>query len=189
MAQGQLLLPFPQFGSIYELESTGYSNYNSLVFKAEKRTRSGLTLLTTYTWSANWDNIWSTGSQIYSSYGQQDALTPKAEYARSLNSVPNRVTAAVTYQLPIGRGKKFFSGVNRWVDEAIGGWEGNDEWIDQNGVPLSIQQSNLSTTFGTTGVGGTYQRPNVVGDVHSAWVAGRPQGRLGTYYSGRSETP
>ncbi len=189
VAQGQLLLPFPQFGSIYELESTGYSNYNSLVFKAEKRTRSGLTLLTTYTWSANWDNIWSTGSQIYSSYGPQDALNPKAEYARSLNSVPNRVTAAVTYQLPIGRGKKFFSGVNRWVDEAIGGWEVNDEWIDQNGVPLSIQQSNLSTTFGTTGVGGTYQRPNVVGDVHSACVAGRPQGRLGTYYSGRSETP
>ena len=189
VAQGQLLLPFPQFGSIYELESTGYSNYNSLVFKVEKRTRSGLTLLSTYTWSANWDNIWSTGSQIYSSYGPQDAFNPKAEYARSLNSIPNRVTAAVTYDLPVGRGKRFLSNANRLVNEFVGGWEINDEWIDQNGVPLSIQQSNLSTTFGATGVGGTYQRPNLIGDVHAACVPGRPQARLGTYYSGRSETP
>ena len=95
----------------------------------------------------------------------------------------------MTYQLPFGRGKKFFSGANRLVNEAIGGWEINDEWIDQNGVPLTIQQSDLSTTFGTTGVGGTYQRPNLVGDVHAACVPGRPQGRLGVYYSGRSETP
>jgi trimeric autotransporter adhesin len=188
-ALGQLLLPYPQFGSIFELESSGYSNYNSLVVKAEKRTRQGLTVLATYTWAANWDNIWSTGSQIYSSYGPQDANNPKAEYARSLNSIPNRATAIVTYDLPFGRGKQFLGTANRWVDELVGGWSVNDEWIDQNGVPLSIQQSNLSTTFGTTGVGGTYQRPNLVGDVHLACGVGRPQGRLGNFFSGQYETP
>ena len=188
IAKGQLLLPFPQFGSIYELESTGYSNYNSLVVKVEKRMAKGLTVLGTYTWSANWDNIWSTGSQVYSTYGPQDAYNPKREYARSLNSIPNRYTAAVTYDLPFGRGKQLMGGSNRFVDALVGGWEVNDEWIIQNGVPVSIIQTDLSSgTYGTTGVGGTYQRPNLVGDVHSACVPGSPEGRLGAYATGLSE--
>ena len=191
VAQGQLLLPFPQFGAIYELESSGYSNYNSLVVKGEKHTRAGLTLLATYTWASNWDNIWSTGSQIYSSYGPQDGYNPKGEYARSLNSIPNRATAAVSYELPFGHGKKYLAGSNRLVDSIVGEWELSDEWIDQNGVPLSIQQGTdlSSSTFGTTGVGGTYQRPNVVGDVHSACGAGSPQQRLGVFYSGYIDAP
>lgn len=179
VAQGQLLLPFPQFGSIYELKSTGYSNYNSLVVKAEKRMARGLTVLGTYTYSANWDNIFSTGSQIYSTYGPQDAYNPKGEYARSINSIPNRATASVSYDLPVGRGKKLLGNANRFVDMAVGGWQVNDEYIVQNGVPVSITQSDLSTTYGTTGVGGTYQRPNLVGDAHDACVAGSPQGRFG----------
>lgn len=186
VAQGQLLLPFPQFGSIYELESSGYSHYNSLVVKAEKRLAKGLTVLGTYTWSANWDNIWSTGSQVYSTYGPQDAYNPKAEYARSLNSIPNRATAVISYDLPFGRGKQFLGGSNRLVDELVGGWQINDEWIDQNGVPVSVIQTDISSgTYGTTGVGGTYQRPNLVGDVHAACQAGSPQSHLGVYGASR----
>jgi hypothetical protein len=185
IARGQLLLPYPQFGAVYELLSTGYSHYNSLVVKAEKQMSKGLTVLGTYTWSANWDNIFSTGSQIYSSYGPQDAYNPKAEYARSINSIPNRFTAAITYDLPFGRGKKYLSGVNRLVDAAVGGWQLNDEWIIQNGVPVSIVQTDLSSgTYGTTGIGGSYQRPNLVGDAHAACYGGSPQGHLGNFATG-----
>ena len=194
VAQGQLLLPFPQFSSVTVARSSGYTNYNSLAIKAEKHTRQGLTLLTTYTWASNWDNLWSTGSQIYNNYGPQDANNPKGEYARSLNSIPNRFTAAISYELPFGRGRKFLSGpsgfVGNLIDYAVGGWQINDEWIIQNGVPISINQTNLSasSTFGTTGVGGVQQRPNLAGDIHSACGSGRPQGRLGAYSTGRSET-
>jgi hypothetical protein len=181
VAKGQLLLPFPQFQQVFQLQSSGYSNYNSLVLKAQKRMAKGLTVLGTYTWAANWDNIWSTGSQIYSFYGPQDAYNPKAEYARSNNSIPSRYTATITYELPVGRGKTFLSHANRLVDAVVGGWEINDEWIIQNGVPVSIQQTDLSSgTYGTAGVGGTYQRPNLAGSIYSACVAGRPQGRLGS---------
>ena len=184
IAQGQLLLPFPQFQQVFELRSTGYSHYNSLVVKVQKRMAKGLTVLGTYTWSANWDNIWSTGSQIYSNYGPQDAYNPKGEYARSINSIPNRYTATITYELPFGRGKRFLGSSNRLVDAVVGGWEINDEWIVQNGVPVEIVQTDLSTSYGPAGTGGTYQRPNLIGDVHNACVAGRPQGRLGNYVSG-----
>ncbi len=176
---GQSLLPFPQFTSINESVDNGYSNYNSLAIKVQKRLATGLTVLATYTWASNWDNLWSAGSQVYSTYGPQDAYNPKAEYARALSSVPNRYTAAVSYNLPVGRGQRFFGRTPWYVNELIGGWQINDEWIIQNGVPLSIQQTNLNTTYGTTGIGGSYQRPNLVGDAHSACLSGRPQGRLG----------
>ncbi len=181
---GQLLLPFPQFAQIFELESTGYSNYNSLVVKGEKRMAKGLTLLATYTWAANWDNIFSTGSQIYSTYGPQDGFNPRGEYARSINSIPNRYTAAITYDLPFGRGKKFLGSGNRLVDGLVGGWQINDEWVIQNGVPVSIVQTDQSTALGTNGVGGTYQRPNLVGSIYAACVAGHPQSHLGNYGTG-----
>jgi hypothetical protein len=191
VAQGQLLLPFPQFGSVYELVSTGYSNYNSLVVKAEKRMSKGLTVLATYTWSANWDNIYSTGSQVYSPpAGPQDFYNPRAEYARSINSIPNRYTAAVTYELPVGRGKKYLGSANRFVDELVGGWSVNDEWVIQNGNPLSIVQTDFSSsTYGTTGVGGTQQRPNLAGSIYSACQAGHPQGHLGNYGTGLTRAP
>jgi hypothetical protein len=181
------LLPFPQFSSVTVARSSGYTNYNSLAIKAEKHTRQGLTLLSTYTWAANWDNLWSTGSQIYNNYGPQNANNPKGEYARSLNSIPNRFTAAISYELPFGRGRKFLASpqglMGNLIDYAVGGWQINDEWVIQNGVPVSINQSNLSasSTFGTTGVGGVQQRPNLAGDIHAACGSGRPQGRLGAY--------
>ena len=173
---------------MYELLSSGYSNYNALDVKAEKRMARGLTALTTYTWSANWDNIWSTGSQVYSTYGPQDAYNPKGEYARSISSIPNRFTAAVTYDLPFGRGQRFLGDHGRVVHALVGGWEINDEWIIQNGVPVSIVQTDISSsTYGTGGVGGTYQRPNLVGDIHSACVAGHPQSHLGNFGTGLTE--
>ena len=41
------------------------------------------------------------------------------------------------YDLPFGRGKKFLSGVNRWADEAVGGWQlaGDGQVISQDFAP------------------------------------------------------
>ena len=176
---GQSLLPYPQFGAVTVSLDDGYSRYNALAVKVQKR-MNGLTVLSTYTWSANWDNLWSAGSQVYSTYGPQDIYNPKAERSRALNNVPNRFTAAVSYDLPFGRGKKFLGNAPWYLNELVGGWQINDEWTLQNGIPLTIQQTNLSTGQGATGVGGSYQRPNLVGDAHAACLSGRPQGRLGT---------
>ncbi|AFL90511.1 hypothetical protein Terro_4314 [Terriglobus roseus DSM 18391] len=177
--RAQLLLPFPQFTGVTVNGSNGYSNYNSMAVKVQKRVSHGITLLSTYTWAANWDNLWSAASQIYSAGGPQDVFNPKAEYSRALSSVPNRMTAAISYELPFGRGKLIGSHANRFVDEFIGGWQVNDEWIVQNGVPLPISQTNMNSDRGVTGFGGSTQRPNLVGDAHDACRSGSPQGRLG----------
>ena len=187
LAQSQL--PFPQYTGVTLSQDNGYNRYNALAVKVQKRMTNGLTVLSTYTWSANWDNLWSAGSQSFATYGPQDVFNPKAEYARALNNVPNRFTAAFSYDLPIGRGKRFLGNSAWYVNELVGGWQINDEWVAQNGVPISIQQTNLNTANGTTGIGGSYQRPNLVGDAHAACGHGRPQGRLGITSYATGQTP
>jgi len=183
---GQTLLPFPQFGSITETKSVGHSQYNALDIKVQKRFSHGLTALIAYTWSSNWDNLW--GSPVAglntlnpnpSTAGPQDNYHPNAEYSRATNDIPNRFTAAVNYELPVGRGKFFLGDTNRFLDAAVGGWKINDVTILENGGPLPIVQTNLSTgTYGTTGVAGANQRPNLVPGVNPCY-SGSPESRLG----------
>ncbi len=188
-ALGQTLMPFPYYSSITETKSVGYGWYNSFVLKAEKRVTSGLTVLATYTHAANWDNIYSgIGTQTTSTSGPQDNYNLGPEFARSLDSVPNRVTMAITDVLPFGRGKRFlghptgFGG--KALDMVVGGWQINYEQLISNGVPLTVTQSDVSTHFGPTGAGGPVQRPTLInGDPHSACVGGKPQTKLGLPYT------
>lgn len=189
--QAQLLLPFPQFTSVTLSKSDGYSRYNSLAVKAERNVGKNLVLLATYTWSSNWDNIYSsisapaTSNNLNPTSGPQDNTNTDAEYARASDNVPNRFTFVVQYNLPFGRGRTLLSNANRWLDAAIGGWQINDETILQNGGPLSITQTSLNSAsqFGTTGVGGSVQRPNLIPGVRIA-KSGRPQKRLGPQQNG-----
>ena len=176
--QAQLLIPYPQFSGVTVIESNGRNRYNALDLKVQKQMSHGLSVLATYTWSSNWDNLYGTTSTLNSSTnGMQDNFNLAGEYARSINDMPNRFTAAISYELPFGRGQRFFSGMNRWLDLAVGGWQVNDEWIDQNGSPLAITQTNLnSSVYGA--VGGTTQRPNLVPGQNPCY-SGRPESRIG----------
>jgi hypothetical protein len=182
---GQTYLPFPYYTSITEVKSAGYGWYNSLVLKGEKRMTGGMTLLATYTHAANWDNIYGgIGSQTTTTSGPQDNYNLGAEYARSLDSIPNRVTLAVTEVLPVGRGRRYLGSPNgfagKMLDYVVGGWQVNYEQLLSNGVPLTVTQSDVSTHFGPTGTGGSVQRPTIInGDPHSACFSGKPQERLG----------
>ena len=174
----QLLVPYPQYSGVTVIQSNGKSRYNALDIKVQKRLTDGLSILATYTWSSNWDNLYGTTSTLNSSTnGLQDNYNLAGEWARSINDMPNRFTAAITYLLPFGRGARYFSGMNRLLDLAVGGWQINDEWIDQNGSPLAITQTNLnSSVYGT--VGGSTQRPNLVPGVNPCY-SGRPESRIG----------
>jgi hypothetical protein len=192
VALGQTLLPYPQFTTITQSQSIGHSLYNALDVKLQKRFSHGLTALLAYTWSSNWDNLW--GSPVSglntlnpnpSSYSAQDNHNSEAEYSRATNDIPNRFSAAVTYELPVGRNKHFLGNANRFVNAVAGGWRFADTTILENGGPLPIIQTNLSnTTFGTTGLGGVNQRPNLVAGANPC-RSGSPESRMG----GTSGTP
>lgn len=182
VANYQTLLPFPQYQGITMATSRGKSNYNSLNVKVQKRFNRGVTLLAAYTWASNWDNIWgaygSSNSLNSGNNGPQDIYDLSKEYARATNDIPNRLSLAGTLELPFGRGKPFLSGVNRWVDLAVGGWRFNNITVIQNGSPLAITQSNGNSSYGNSA-----QRPSRIAGSNPC-KSGSPEGRLSNYFDG-----
>jgi len=177
----QTLLPFPQYQGITLATSLGYSNYNALTVKVQKRFTHGVMLLASYTWSSNWDNIWgaygSSNSLNSGNNGPQDIYNLSSEYARATNNIPNRASFAGSWELPFGRGKRFLGNVNHFVDLAVGGWKFHDITVIQNGGPLAITQTN-----GLSSYGNSTQRPTYIPGIDPC-KSGRPEDRIGQYFN------
>jgi hypothetical protein len=159
VARAQLLLPFPEFTSVFVQGSDrGYARYNSVYFKAQKRMGHGLNFLNTVVWSRNTDTS-NAASNTYN--GQpttsQDNYNRDAEWARASIDTPVRWTTAINYDLPFGKGRKWLAR-NTLADLAIGGWSINIQSTMQSGFPIAISQSNLNSAIGTS-----VQRPNATG--------------------------
>ena len=161
VVQGQLLRPHPEFCDINETDDpAGGSHYNALDVNYTHRVSQGLTLLASYTYSKFVDNVagpegWanSSGENIRNVYNLA------AEKSVDATDTPNSFVLSYVYELPVGRGKKFGSGMNGVVNQILGGWQTSGIFTFKQGFPLAINQSN-SNSFG---VG---QHVNVVGDYH-----------------------
>ncbi|MEI9812552.1 MAG: carboxypeptidase regulatory-like domain-containing protein [Acidobacteriota bacterium] len=134
--------------NVTRINKDGYSNYNALQAKAEKRFATGLSFLVSYAFSKT----------IALDDGYQDYLNQGAERSvASLNRKHHLVGSAV-YQLPFGRSGTIGKGWNRWVDGALGGWSVSPIVSLDSGAPLNLSvNGNPSNT-------GQSDRPNVVGD-------------------------
>jgi trimeric autotransporter adhesin len=162
VTRAQLLLPFPQYTSLTLANAdTASARYYSFYFRAERRFANGLSLLASYTWSRSMDNViglnLAGASQIAAVSGAQNAYNLNGEWSLSTQDAPNRFTTAVSYELPLGKGKPFLNR-NRVLDWIAGGWSLNAFGTIQSGFPLSITQPNNNSV-----IGASYQRPNATG--------------------------
>lgn len=173
----QTLRPFSEYGNVNVATNPAHAQYHSLIAKAQKRMSAGLTFLSSFTWSRNMDNEFSTGNFFTTNNaGQpQDAYNLNAEYSLAVVDTPLRWANTLSYELPFGRGKQFLGSTGKWLDLAIGGWQVNFTSIYQTGFPLTIySNTNLNAILGT-GV----QRPNATGI--SPEVSGSVESRLRGY--------
>jgi len=85
-----------------------------------------MTILSTYTWSRSMDMGFGSVGNTYSSVpgGPQSVYNLAAEYGLSAQSTPHRLSMAMTYELPFGKGKAMLAN-NKLLDYAIGGWSAN----------------------------------------------------------------
>jgi Carboxypeptidase regulatory-like domain len=124
----QALRPFPQFQQITNnTENEGHSHYNALQVRAQKYFSNGLTFLVSYTYSQTVTNAVDQFATFSSPPLNTGNL--KAE-SRILGGEPDNdglpvyprfLTAAGTYELPIGPGKRYLSG-NGVMGRVVGGW-------------------------------------------------------------------
>ena len=173
----QLLLPYPTFSTInLTLSDRARARYDSLVVKAQKRMSMGLTMLSTLTWSRNFDSS-SGGAGNFLNGGNAGPQNPYdfgSEYSLSNVDAPLRWSTAFTYELPFGKGRKLL-GNNKALDYVVGGWSLNAISVYQSGFPVQITQStNNNSIFGYAS-----QRPSATGI--SPVTSGSLESRLGSY--------
>lgn len=160
LPRSQLLRPFPQFTTVtLQNSDRNRAMYHSFYVKVQKRMSAGLTALGTYTWSRNMDGSFAGAGNTFSTQPgtAQNNYDLGAEYSRSTVDTPHRLSTAVTYELPFGKGKPFLGG-NRFADLVVGGWSINAVGVLQSGYPLAITQLNNNAVIGTS-----VQRPNATG--------------------------
>jgi hypothetical protein len=107
------------------------NKYNALQVKLEKRVSSGLQFLAHYTFSHayQYDNN-------YFSVDKQFAWGPNG-FNRNQVFVLNAI-----YELPVGRGKRFFSDAGRVMDLLVGGWQITNTTTYGTGLPFTPGLAN-----------------------------------------------
>jgi hypothetical protein len=124
----QALLPFPQFCGVLQglNENHGNSIYHSFQLKAEKRYRNGLYMLVSYTNSKLISDASDNTQQLGGSWNAtQGVISPfEKGRARTLSSddVPQILSAAFVYDLPLGKGKKY-ANQGGALNALAGGWQ------------------------------------------------------------------
>jgi hypothetical protein len=153
--------PYQNFGVLVYKAFDGYSNYNALDVKVERRA-TDLTFLGVYTWSKGLD-IKSASAGVSGDAagwsGYQNQYNARAEYGLSSYDVGQRLALSAAYQIPVGRGKAVLQNASKVVDTLLGGWQLNGIAVFQGGFPFTITATDLGFVNMAYG-----ERADLVGD-------------------------
>ncbi len=130
ISRGNLLRPYPEFGSISAVEPIGYSWYHSLQVQAEKRLSQGYTFQLGYTFS-----------KVMEAVAFLNATDPVPYRSIAALDRPHRLTMSGVWEIPVGRGRRF--GPQLWapVNFFVGGWQLAGTVIRQAGGALGFGEA------------------------------------------------
>jgi len=170
---------FPNVTDIYNIESNGFSNYNSLQTTLVKQTGHGLLFQANYTWSHALGDV-----QGFSQGGLFTSAEPRnnkiVEYGNSELDVRNRFAMMLNYRIGIA------DKLTGWKAVIAKGWQANAIDVWETGQPFSVVNASPRTNTGVNS-----DRPNQLYVPHvatrtngkwfdtSAFVA-QPLGQFGT---------
>ncbi|MBC8167152.1 MAG: TonB-dependent receptor [Bryobacteraceae bacterium] len=145
----QAARPFPLFGPIELRENWASSWYNSLQVKLEKRFSNGLLYQGAYAFGRFEDE--NASSRI--------PYAP-AGYNKGRSTLDRTHTLVLTgiYEVPLGRGRRYGSSMNRLLDAIVGGWQLSGLGSFTSGAPLAlvVPGATLGNGYGT--------RPDITGE-------------------------
>jgi hypothetical protein len=164
--------PYSTAGAVTCFCANGFSNYNGIQAKVEKKAAGGLTFINAFTFSHAIDNgdqslDFSNGDQAspqnYRNMGEEKGTS---NYDRKVVDI-----LSVIYDIPAGRGRRFLSSSGAAVDALLGGWQVSAINTAESGLPINLRSwsgLNVPTAFQTVGNlndwrGGETYRPNCTG--------------------------
>ena len=135
----------PQYAAFSSFGTSARSDYHGANFSLRQRLGDTLTYDINYTFSKSMDT--ASGLQTGTSFGSQFILNPlRPEDSHSVSDFDTKhlVNANFIFQLPVGKGRKFMSGIGGLADTLIGGWQlaGVYRWNtgQPNSVPIDAAQ-------------------------------------------------
>lgn len=135
-----------------------WSNYNALQVRYEQRFVGGLTLLNSFTWGHALDN--ASASLEGNTPSPQDGLHINGDYAQSDYNLPLANVTSLVYDLPVGRGRRFLSGLNGPANTLLGGWQVSAIVTAQSGTPFNLTYSPNATQQVSQQISATYRGAN-----------------------------
>lgn len=132
VARSQLLEPYPEFTGVSEPTNQGYSFYNAMQVRFEKRFKTGLTATASYSWS-----------KLLGGLSYLNAGDPMPERVISSSDRTNRLAVTWIYALPFGHGKHWLS-ATPVLSTVVGGWQFQGVFTFQSGPPLGFGNALLA---------------------------------------------
>jgi hypothetical protein len=129
----------PQYAAFSSFSSVAKSDFNGATFSLRQRLGETLSYDLNYTFSKSFDN--ASGLQTGDSYGSQfilNPLRPDDNYAVSDFDTRHSINANFIFQVPIGKGKTWFSDMNSVTDVFLGGWQLAGIYRYNSGLPTSV---------------------------------------------------
>ncbi len=140
----------PQYAAFSAFGTFAKSNYHGGTFSLRQRLGQTLSYDINYTFSKSMDDV--SGLQTDGSYGGQfllNPLRPEDNYSVSDFDSKHVVNANFVFDLPIGRGRSWFSNMNSFADAILGGWSLRGIYRWNTGQPLStpFDQAQWATNW------------------------------------------
>ena len=111
--------PYPDYSWILWAYNGGWSSYNALALRVEKRVSGGLYLLGSYTYSHALD-LGTTDD-----FSASECCFKILDKGNGDADVRQRLVLSYVWELPFGHGKRFLPGAGATIDRLLGGWEIN----------------------------------------------------------------
>jgi hypothetical protein len=137
-----LIDKLPNVGNIARTEANATMDYHSLQMVGRRRFASGFDFLASYTYGKTLtDNLGYYGSGLTAGEGAywQNAYDRKANRGPAFFDVRSNFTVAGSWFVPVGKGKKFGSGMSKALDLVVGGWNANYSVAARTGLPITIR--------------------------------------------------
>ena len=126
-----------QYGALSAFSSIAKSNYHAGTLSIRERLGRSLTMDFNYTLSHSMDD--ASGLQTSGAFGGAFILNPLRQedsFANSDFDTRHIINANAVWEMPFGRGRRYFTGVNKLANAVIGGWQMSGIFRWNSGIPI-----------------------------------------------------
>jgi hypothetical protein len=142
-------VPYASLSTINYWDFGSNSIYNAGQVTLRKRSAGGSLLSLNYMYSKSIDNASQQSGQSAGGFAQAlDSRNLSLERARSDWDRGHVLTAAFSWQVPAGRGRRFLGSAGRFANGVLGGWQLSGTAQAATGAAFTVEDSNANAAIG-----------------------------------------